>query len=90
MSGTDNETPRIARITWLDTGAHVDYGWASKEKYMEGLNKDQMYVTTVGMLIDEDDDIILVGLSYEPVAKKWYGGQAIHKSSIKGIEWLPL
>jgi hypothetical protein len=87
MSGQD-EAPRIVRVTWLDTGAHVDYGWAKKEKYMENLNKDQMLVQTVGMVIDEDDDIILVGLSYEPVGRQWYGGQAIHKSAIKRVEWL--
>ena len=87
MSGTD-ESPRIVRITWLDTGAHVDYGWANTEKYMDGLNKERMYVQTVGMLIGEDDDIYLVGLSYEPIEKKWYGGQAVHKSAVKEVEWL--
>lgn len=71
----------IWHIRWLDTGAHVDYGWAPKEKYIADAVTDKMTVDTIGFLMHEDDDIVMVALSHV-FDDLWYGAQIIHKSSI--------
>lgn len=78
--------PAMAKVTWLDSGAHVDHGWASaKTHWAEGLSRN---VVTVGQVMQEDDEVIAIGLNYDPDTENWYGVQLIYKPTIKSIEML--
>ena len=73
-------------VVWLDSGAHVDHGWApAAEHWREGLSR---HVTTVGMLMQEDDDTVAVGLNYDPDTENWYGVQLIYRPTIQSITYL--
>jgi hypothetical protein len=72
---------QYVKVVWLDSGAHIDHGWAPAEKHWaEGLSRE---VTTVGMLMQEDDDVIAVGLNFDPDTKNWYGVQLIYKPTVQ-------
>ena len=81
-------TPPMVRVTWLDSGMHIDHGWAPRSQYIEGVLLDRMHVTTVGMLMAEDEDTVLLGLNYDPAHDAWIGAQVISKGSIISREEL--
>lgn len=76
------------RITWYDSGMHLDEGWATADKYTEDIDLDRLLVVTVGMLMHEDDDVVVLGLSYDPAHENWYGAQLIMKLNIQKREVL--
>ncbi len=70
----------MVRVVWLDSGAHVDHGWASAAQYMStDLSRK---VTTVGMLVDESDDVVAVGLNFDPDTDNWFGVELIYRPTI--------
>lgn len=79
---------KYVEVIWIDSGMHVDYGWATTEKYKEGTTLDKMRVTTVGMLIDLTPEIVLVGLCRDPAHDKWFGAQVIDRKAVEGFRYL--
>jgi hypothetical protein len=43
---------------------------------------------TVGIIMHEDEDIIVVALSHDPAHDKWISAQLIHKQSIQDLLYL--
>lgn len=77
----NGEHPAVS-VTWLDSGVHIDHGWASAEKYCESTGLNGMTVHTVGILMHEDEDTVMVGLSYDPTHDTWFGAQLIARQNI--------
>lgn len=82
------KSPEMYRVVWLDSGIHKDLGWASAADYMEGTGLAEMTVTTVGMIMHEDDDIVTLGLNYDPNHDNWIGVQLIARQNIISVERL--
>lgn len=78
----------IIQVVWVDSGVHIDHGWAEKKKYLEGTGIENMVVTTVGILMHLDDDIVMVGLSHDEANDTWYGAQVIAMSNVVDITTL--
>jgi len=77
---------RYVKVVWLDSGAHVDHGWASAKTHMqEGLSRQ---VTTVGLLMEKSDDVIAVGLNYDPDTENWFGVELIYLPNVQSITYL--
>jgi hypothetical protein len=74
--------PTIMLIKWVDSGLHIDHGWDTKEKYLEGIDSECTHVITTGFLMFEDDIHIILGQSYDPTHETWYGAQLIVKTNI--------
>jgi len=73
---------KLVHVQWRDSGIHVDKGWAGLDQYMANLSADSTLVDTVGILMHEDDDILMIGMSYDSFHDTWYGAQVILKSNI--------
>lgn len=69
-------------ITWIDSGLHLDYGWDTKERYMEDTGLDRLVVKTVGLLMDENEESVVVGLNHDEAHDRWIGAQLIARNSI--------
>lgn len=78
----------IERITWIDSGMHLDEGWASTAVYAERAKNWNGEVVTVGTVFHEDDKVVVVGLSRDTGNGNWYGAQLIYKSCITEREEL--
>jgi hypothetical protein len=81
---------QLVSVQWTDSGMHVDHGWDTLDKYRQDLSPGSTRVQTVGILMHEDDEIMLIGLSYDPTHDKYYGAQMILKSNVLSIEPLIL
>lgn len=75
---------RLVRVIWIDSGMNHTDGWMTTEKAVESV--DLARVTTVGILLHEDDDAVAVGQSHDPVNDHWYSIQTIWKPSLVSIE----
>lgn len=75
-------TPPVHAITWMDSGVHIDHGWGPRQSFMDAVSKQGMTVISVGMVMHEDDDVVLIGQTYDPGRDSWIAGQAIAKSNI--------
>jgi hypothetical protein len=53
---------KIVEVSWIDSTALAD-GWRDKQTYIEMSNLE---CTTVGYLIYESDDIIVLAMSHNP------------------------
>lgn len=73
---------KILQIDWLDSGMHIDHGWAKTAVYLESAAKWNGKVTTTGALLYEDDHVIVLGLSRDVQNDSWYGAQLIYKNNI--------
>ena len=75
--------PPFVKVVWLDSGAHIDMGWsAARSNWEAGLSRE---VCTVGMLMQEEDDVVAVGLNFDPSTGNWYSVQLIYKPTIQSI-----
>jgi hypothetical protein len=79
----------LVSVTWIDSGTHIDHGWEKKEKYLEGLTPKNT-VQTVGIKMHEDEETIVVALSYDLVRDAWYGAEMILKQNVLAIDPLTL
>lgn len=74
---------KVVKITWVDS-ANTRLGWNSKSidklKYTE--------IVTIGFLISEDDNKILISHSYSDTYVMWYDAFVIPKVAIKKIDVL--
>lgn len=78
----------MERIEWIDSGLHIDEGWASLEVYQSVAKGWDGTVTTIGFPIYEDDDRIVLALSRDHQRDHYYGAQLILKSCIKARDVL--
>lgn len=81
---------RIVRVRWLDSGAHLDFdrGWRTLTEFMEKAALGTMEAETVGYLMHEDDDVILLGQTHNPTGDNWVGAQMIAKRNVLSREYL--
>ena len=79
---------RPVAVKWLDSGMHIDKGWASLEDYRKDTETSRMTVVTVGILMHEDDQTILIGQTYDPSHDHWVGGQLILKENVVSRNFL--
>ena len=70
-------------IRWRDSGMHLASDeWTSITSLRARAVMSGMEVTTVGMLVHEDDDVVVLGLSIDEAGGTVFGAQAIWKASI--------
>ena len=71
-------------VKWLDSGMHLDFdrGWRDTETYVQKAAIDNMVVETVGFLMHEDVDILLVGQSHDRTGDNWVGAQVIARRNV--------
>ncbi len=61
---------------------HIDEGWNSTEVYLNSIRGWTGKVVTVGQVMHEDDNVVVVGMSYDTSNQHWYGAQLIFKQNI--------
>jgi hypothetical protein len=70
-------------IRWRDSGMHLASDeWTSIANLRARAVVSGMEVTTVGMLVHEDDDVVILGLSVDDAGGTVFGAQAIWKACI--------
>jgi len=76
-------TRDVEAIRWRDSGMHLaSEEWTPIANLRAQAVISGMEVTTVGVLVHEDDDVVVLGLSVDEVGGTVYGAQAIWKASI--------
>ena len=78
----------VERIHWTDSGQHMDHGWAKATVFAQSAMNWDGAVVTVGQVIHEDEDVLVVGLSHDVSNDTWYGAQLIYKPCITKRETL--
>lgn len=76
------------KVVWLDSGLHKDLGWASADEYLRDAGLASMTVITVGMLMHEDPDIVVLGLNHDPNHDTWIAAQMIARANVISVERL--
>ena len=69
-------------VEWIDSGLHIDEGWAKLEVYKSVAKGWNGRVTTVGFPIYEDDQVLVLALSRDNANDSYFGGQLIARDSI--------
>ena len=69
-------------IEWVDSGLSFASTWLDERSVIERAKEWDGRVTTVGHVIFEDDDRIVLGLSRDHETGYWAGCFAIYKSAI--------
>lgn len=72
----------MVSVEWADSGAHIEHGWEPVEKIIARAHTQFGHVHTVGVLIHEDDEMVVVVLSYDESSDATFGAQAILQSNI--------
>lgn len=67
-------------IRWIDSGTWYSNGWESREQIVRSAALSE--VSTVGWLMEEDEDTYYVASSHDPTNGHFYGLQLIHKSAV--------
>ena len=76
-------TGALEAIRWLDSGMHLASAeWTPIDGLRALADPSGMEVTTVGMVVHEDDLVAILGLSVDHVGGSVFGAQAIWKASI--------
>lgn len=76
-------TTDLEVIRWRDSGMHLaSEEWTSITSVRAQAVVAGMEVTTVGMLVHEDDDVVVLGLSVDETGGTVFGAQAILKACI--------
>lgn len=76
-------TKGLEVIRWRDSGMHLaSEEWTSITRVRAQVSIAGMEVTTVGMLVHEDDDVVILGLSVDESSDTVFGAQAIWKACI--------
>jgi hypothetical protein len=78
----------IERVHWVDSGTHLSDGWQNLAIVREAAETALVEVTTCGYNVHEDDEVIVLGLSIDPVNDNVYGAQVIAKSNVTFRETL--
>jgi len=76
-------TKGIEVIRWRDSGMHLASDeWTELARVRAQAVVAGMEVTSVGILVHEDDDVVILGLSVAEAGGTVFGAQAIWKASI--------
>lgn len=67
-------------VRWIDSGAWYEDGWQSRDTIVAKSSLSE--ASTVGWLMEEDEDTYYVASTYDPVNEKFYGVQLIHKPAV--------
>jgi hypothetical protein len=74
---------RFERIRWLDSGMQLAADeWTSIAGLRARSVASAMEVVTAGLLVHEDDDVVVLGLSIDEPGDAVFGAQVIWKSAI--------
>lgn len=87
-TGTAHGEYPPVKITWLDSGMHIDHGWNSADKYLGDVDINKMAVITVGLLMQSTEEIIAVGMNHDEAHDAWIGVQIIATSNVLSMEYL--
>lgn len=68
------------KIDWLDSGMQLDLGWKTIDEHLAGWQLNDMRVTTIGLFVYEDEDV--VGLALSQCGEAIFGLQLIVKNNI--------
>jgi hypothetical protein len=69
-------------VRWIDSGLFISDGWQQLTEVIGQATGSNMTVTTIGHLIHEDDEIVVVGLSLDKDNDAVFGAQTIAKMNI--------
>ena len=72
----------IEYIRWLDSGTHLSDGWMKLEIVQQQAKASLQYVDTVGHVVYEDDEVVVLGLSVDEANDTVFGAQVIAKGNI--------
>ena len=72
----------IEYIRWLDSGTHLSDGWMKLEVVQQQAKASLQYVETVGHVVHEDDEVVVLGLSIDEANSTVFGAQVIAKGNI--------
>lgn len=74
-------------VEWLDSGEARDNGWESRETVLAAL-RENVPAVSVGWLIHEDPEQIVIAHTHDPKNDIFLGGLAIHRANILRISVL--
>lgn len=74
----------IEFVRWLDSGTHLSDGWMSLDIVRQQAPASLQVVETVGHVIHEDDEVLVLGLSIDEANATVFGAQVIAKPCIRG------
>lgn len=75
-------------VVWRDSGLHIHDGWQTLDDAMKDWHQDKMIVHTVGIVADDREDVLILGLSLDRDNMHWFGLQVIYKKNIISREVL--
>lgn len=78
----------IERVVWVDSGMHYAEEWKDLDVFKSLARGWNGLVTTVGTLMFEDENVVLLGLSHDESNDNWFGAQLIWKKAIESREEL--
>lgn len=73
---------RPVLVRWIDSGLFISDGWQQLTEVIGQATGSNMTVTTIGHLVYEDDDIVVVGLSLDRDNDAVFGAQTIARQNI--------
>lgn len=75
---------RVSFVRWLDSGSHLDFdrGWKGLSDYVVRASLDNMVAESVGFVMHEDEDVLLLGQTRDTAGQSYVGAQAIAKQNI--------
>jgi hypothetical protein len=78
----------LVKVAWVDSGLHLEDGWRDVPWYVNKAECTNGRVSTVGHLIHEDDQHVIVGLSLDIENDTVFSAQVIWQSNIESMEYL--
>lgn len=79
---------RVEVVEWNDSGMQGDVGWKKAETFAAAMTVDKMLAHTVGFVMHEDEDVLLLGQTYDAAHDAYCGAMAILKRDILRRETL--
>lgn len=76
--------PRLVMVTWIDSGLARSNGWEKPAEIIPQMGVDHMTANTVGFLIHETDEILIVAQTEDLANGAYLNAQAIYVSNIIG------
>lgn len=78
--------PRMVRVEWIDSGMSRSEGWEDAQDIVRALTEEGSFeVVTIGWLIHEDDERIIVAQSHDTFNDAYYNAHAIYRPCVRSI-----
>jgi hypothetical protein len=84
----DDDVMRPVYIKWLDSGLFIADGWEPVAQVLPKARLTGMTCTTIGHLVHEDDEVVVVGLSHDESNEAIYGAQVIARRNVLEFKYL--